>query len=98
MSVAGQWQLSMDTPIGKQNFTWDLQQSGTGWTGTMHGQAGPSELKDISVSGDSVAFNTLVNSPMGSIKLGFSGAVAGDQISGTCKTMFGDIKFAGQRA
>jgi hypothetical protein len=35
MSVAGKWQISMDTPIGTQKFTWDLQQAGAAWKGTM---------------------------------------------------------------
>ena len=31
MSVAGKWNISMDTPIGTQKFTWDLQEAGGGW-------------------------------------------------------------------
>ena len=98
MSVAGKWNVSMDTPIGRQQFAWDLKEGDGAWTGVMDGPTGRADLKDIRVSGDSVAFETRVNSPMGAINLSFSGAVAGDQISGTCKTMFGNVQFTGARA
>lgn len=97
MSVAGKWQVSMDTPIGKQQFSWDLQEAGGAWQGSMDGQAGVTPLTDIKVDGGNVSFGTRVNSPMGTIDLTFSGAAAGNQISGVCKTMFGDMRFSGQR-
>ena len=97
MSVAGKWNVTMDTPIGRQKFVWDLQQSDDAWKGTMDGQAGKSDLNNIRVDGDSVGFDTRVNSPMGAINLTFDGSVSGDQISGTCKTMFGNTQFTGAR-
>jgi hypothetical protein len=97
MNVEGKWNISMSTPIGTQKFTWELTPAGAGWKGTMVSQAGPSELTEIRVDGASVGCNSRVNSPMGAIDLQFSGSVTGDQISGTCKTLFGDQKFSGQR-
>jgi hypothetical protein len=97
MSIAGKWQVSMDTPIGTQKFTWDLRQAGTVWTGTMDGQAGVSELTDIQVNGESVSFGTRIASPMGTIDVAFSGTASGGQIGGVCKTRFGDMRFSGQR-
>lgn len=97
MSVAGKWNITMDTPMGTQKFTWDLQPSGAGWTGTMNGSAGSAELTDIAVDGSNVICRSRVTTPMGPINLTFEGAANGDQISGKCKTMFGDSKFAGTR-
>ncbi|MGH8175191.1 MAG: hypothetical protein ACREV5_02875 [Steroidobacter sp.] len=97
MSVAGKWNVTMDTPIGTQKFEWDLQQAGDGWTGIMNGQAGKSDLSGIKVEGDAVGFETRVSSPMGAINLTFNGSVSGDQISGTCKTIYGNTQFTGQR-
>jgi hypothetical protein len=97
MSVAGKWNVTMDTPIGRQKFTWELQQSGDAWRGTMDGQTGKSDLNNIRVEGDSVGFDTRVVSPMGAINLTFEGAVNGDQISGACKTIFGNTQFTGVR-
>jgi hypothetical protein len=98
MSVAGKWNVSMDTPIGTQKFVWELQEAGGGWVGTMDAQTGRAELTQIKVNGDDVAFETRINSPMGAIHLTFQGVVSGDQISGACKTTFGNSQFTGSRA
>ncbi|HEY4367311.1 MAG TPA: hypothetical protein VGN07_08770 [Steroidobacteraceae bacterium] len=98
MSIAGKWNVTMDTPIGTQQFTWDLQESAGAWTGTMNSQGGLSQLSGVKVEGDKLSFDTKVKSPMGSVNLAFSGAVSGAKVSGICKTMFGDIAFAGVRA
>lgn len=98
MSVAGKWNVTMDTPIGTQKFSWNLQESGGAWSGTMDSQGGPSQLSAVKVEGDKLSFNTTVQSPMGTVNLAFSGAVAGASVSGVCKTMFGDLAFSGARA
>lgn len=98
MSVAGKWNVTMDTPMGTQKLTWDFQPSGAGWTGTMDGTAGRADLTDIAVDGSNVSFRSRVSTPMGALNLTFQGAANGDRISGVCKTMFGDAKFEGSRA
>lgn len=98
MSAAGKWNVTMDTPMGRQKFTWDLQQSGSGWTGAMDGSVGRVELTDIKVEGSNVSFKSRVTTPMGPINLTFEGVANGDQFNGACKTMFGDSKFEGVRA
>jgi hypothetical protein len=87
----------MDTPIGTQKFVWTIQPAGAGWSGSMESRAGTSEMANVNVVGDRLSFDTAVNSPMGSVQLAFSGAAAGDTISGTCKTRFGDTQFSGVR-
>lgn len=97
MSVAGKWQISMDTPIGTQKFTWDLQQAGGAWKGTMLAANGTSELGNLQVSGSSVGCNARVSTPLGQVDVTFEGAVDGDQIGGTCRTQFGNFQFSGAR-
>jgi len=99
MSVEGQWNVTMDTPLGKQQFTLSFKQAGGAWSGTMvGGRTGTSELTAIKVDGGAVSFETNVNSPMGSLKLTMIGNVTGDALSGVCKTSFGDANFTGVRA
>jgi hypothetical protein len=98
MSIAGKWQVTMETPIGTQKFTWDLQESGGTWRGTMSGQAGVSDLTDIQVVGDAVRFATVVRSPMGPLNQSFDGALNGAALSGSCATQFGNMQFRGERA
>jgi hypothetical protein len=99
MSVEGQWNVTMDTPLGKQQFTLSFTQAAGAWSGTMvGGRTGTSELTAIKVEGPAVSFETNVNSPMGSIKLSVSGNLTGDALNGVCKTSFGDANFTGVRA
>jgi hypothetical protein len=93
MSDAGKWNLTMNTPIGVQKFTAEIRPDGS-----FTSQAGVTKLESVKVDGASVAFNTTVTSPMGPVNLAFSGTIAGSQISGTCKTMFGDMGFSGEKA
>jgi hypothetical protein len=97
MSVAGKWQISMDTPIGTQKFTWDLQQAGTGWKGTLNAPTGASDLSNVQVTGSNVGCNARVSTPLGAVDVTFEGAVTGDKIGGTCKTQYGNFQFSGQR-
>ncbi|HEY7642041.1 MAG TPA: hypothetical protein VH814_20085 [Steroidobacteraceae bacterium] len=98
MSVAGKWQISMDTPIGTQKFTWELQQAGAAWQGTMTAPNGTSELSNVQVSGPNVGCSAKVTTPLGQVDVTFEGAVNGDQIGGTCRTQFGNFQFSGARA
>jgi carbon-monoxide dehydrogenase large subunit len=97
MSVAGKWKVTMQTPIGTQQFTWDLQLEQAGWRGTMDSRAGKTDLSDIVVDEDRVSFNSRVDSPMGTIDLAFEGSANGDTISGSCRTLFGNSEFSGVR-
>lgn len=99
MSIDGKWNVSMDTPLGRQSFVWELRQAAGVWSGTMtNAKTGASTLTNIQVEGDAVSFATSVSSPMGAIHATFRAAVAGDTVKGTCKTKFGDMAFAGVRA
>lgn len=99
MSVEGQWNVTMDTPMGTQQFSLTFVQAVGTWSGTMvGGRTGTAELSSVKVEGAAVSFEAKVNSPMGSVKLSMSGTVAGDAISGVCKTMFGNADFKGVRA
>jgi hypothetical protein len=86
------WNLTMNTPIGTQKFSVDIE------GGSMTSQAGASKLENVKVDGNAVAFSSTVNSPMGAVALAFSGTINANQISGTCKTMFGDMEFSGEKA
>lgn len=97
MSIAGKWKVSMDTPIGKQQLVWDLQAQDGGWRGTMESRAGVTALEGIQVEADRVSFSSRINGPMGVIDLSFEGTRDGDKISGTCRTLFGNSEFAGER-
>jgi hypothetical protein len=92
MSDAGNWKLTMNTPIGVQQLTAEVRPDGS-----LTSRAGVSKLVAVKVDGASVAFNTTINTLVGPVNLAFTGTIAGNQISGTCKTVFGDMNFTGER-
>jgi len=100
MSIGGKWRVTMPTPIGTLNFVWDLVEQGGTWRGQMSGEppVGNSELLGIEVAGNTIGFQTTVQSPMGSLQVTFKGTAADDKMTGTCKTRFGDNQFVAVRA
>jgi hypothetical protein len=99
MSIAGQWAVTMSTPLGTMRFTWEFTNEVGGWRGAMTGQppVADSELHSIKVADDTVSFQTTTPSPMGALDLAFMGTVANNDMTGTCKTRFGDSAFTAQR-
>lgn len=100
MSVAGKWNVTMQTPLGTVRFTWDLTSENGAWRGRMlgHGPVGDSDLRSIQVDGDALTCETTTRSPMGPLELSFSGTVEADALSGVCRTTYGDYAFSGVRA
>ena len=97
MNLAGTWQITMDTPIGTQKFTWDLAADGNGWRGTMNAATGTSELSNVQVGGGNIACKARVTTPLGAVDVTFEGVVTDDRIGGTCRTQFGNFQFSGER-
>ena len=79
-SVAGQWQLSMQTPHGPMNAAMRVNQDGTKIDGTGDtDHTGPLSLSGA-VDGNRISFS--VEMPGGQ-KITFSGIVEGNKMSGT---------------
>ena len=96
-SADGQWETTMNTPMGQQKATITLAPDGDTLTGTMAGQQGTLELKDGAVDGDSVSWKGAISNPM-PITLEFSATVDGDSLSGDVKLgSFGNASFTGTR-
>lgn len=99
MAVDGTWRLTVNTPMGAQESTLVLNNSGATPTGTQ--SAGSSEGKpidDLTINGDSVSWKSSITRPM-AMTLEFSGTVEGDSMSGKVKLgMFGSQSFSGVRA
>lgn len=97
MSVPGTWQLTMNTPMGKQTPTLTISEEGGSYKGTLTNPQGTSDLEEITIDGVNFSFSVEVPTPMGKIKMGVSGAVDGDSISGNFKTPMGPTPFTGER-
>jgi hypothetical protein len=100
MSVAGKWNVTMDTPLGTLRCTWEFANDAGVWRGKMIGQGpvGDAELQSVRVDGGALTFQTTTRTPMGSIDLTVVGTASSDSLQGTCKTRFGDTPFSASRA
>lgn len=98
MSVTGTWHLTLNSPLGDQAATLQLEEVGDSFQGTLTGKADPAKLEDLKVDGASVGFAADADTPVGRLRLAFTGAVEGDGMSGTYSTPFGAFNFSGTRA
>lgn len=98
MAVDGNWNLTLNTPMGERTATLNLASSGTTLTGTQASEGDSAEIFDGTVNGDDVAWKVSITNPM-PLTLEFSGKVAGDSISGEMGLGFmGSFAFTGSRA
>ena len=98
MSADGNWNTTMNTPMGAQNATLTLATDGNSLTGKMSGPQGELELQDGAVDGENLTWKADITTPM-AMTLEFSATVEGDEISGTVKLgAFGNATFSGTRA
>ena len=101
MSAAGTWNMTIDTPIGKQKATLVLSQgAGGSWSGTSEsldtGEKG--ELTDVTVNGNDVSWHQSVTKPM-KLNLKCNVTIDGDTLSGKAKAgMFPAVTMTGERA
>jgi len=98
MSITGTWNLTMNSPLGAQPAILQVQEAGGAYQGTLTGKAAPTPLEELKVDGGNVAFSADADTPVGRMKLGFSGAVTGDSLAGKYTTPFGAFDFSGTRA
>lgn len=93
MSFDGTYNMTINTPMGAQQGTLTLAQSGDELTGTMASQGDSVEIKNGKVSGDTASWDADVSKPM-PLTLSFEGTKSGDALSGSVKLgAFGQSTF-----
>jgi hypothetical protein len=98
MSVDGNWNITMSTPMGERNAALALQSSGSTLTGTQSADGNSGDIFDGTVSGNDVAWKISITNPM-PLTLEFTGKVDGDAISGEMGIgPMGSFPFKGARA
>lgn len=98
MSVDGNWNLTMSTPMGERSAMLSLKSSGSTLTGTQSAEGNTGEIQDGTVNGNNVSWKISITNPM-PLTLDFNGAVDGDAISGQMSLgMMGSFSFSGTRA
>lgn len=97
MSIDGTWEITIDTPMGKQVSTLELSSAGSTLTGTAASADESVDIYDGSVDGDSATWKTDITSPF-ALTVMFTAEVDGDSISGKAAAgAFPPASFAGSR-
>jgi hypothetical protein len=98
MSVDGNWNITMSTPLGERQATLALKSSGATLTGSQGAEGESTEIFDGTVNGGDVAWKVSITNPM-PLTLEFAGKVEGDIVTGemTINPM-GSFPFKGVRA
>ncbi len=97
MPVTGEWNISIDSPLGAQTATLMLTQDGERLTGTQASERETVTIEDGTIDGDALTWSASVSSPM-PMKLAFTGKIADDAISGSVAAgAFGRFPFTGSR-
>ncbi|TAH67927.1 MAG: hypothetical protein EWM45_05735 [Rhodopseudomonas palustris] len=98
MSVDGNWNITMSTPMGDRQATLSLQSSGGTLTGTQAADGDSGEIFDGTVNGNDVAWKLSITNPM-PLTLAFTGKVDGDSMAGEMGIgPMGSFPFKGSRA
>jgi hypothetical protein len=98
VSIDGTWNVSINSPMGKQKGVLELRTEGDKLFGTGKAMGNTMEVLDGAVDGDNVTFAMEINRPM-TMRMEFKLAVTGDTIAGEVKAgMLGKQKVSGERA
>jgi hypothetical protein len=100
MSAAGTWNLTIDTPMGKQHGRLVLTQTADGWEGTSTSVESGEEatLANVKVDGNEASWEQTVTKPM-KLNLKINVTIDGDTLTGKAKAgMFPAVNMTGERA
>jgi len=98
MALNGNWNLTMNSPMGPRPVTANFKTDGNTISGEFTGAQGSAPVTGTA-NGNEVAFAATVAGPMGQMELKFTGTVDGDSISGTVQFgAFGSGTFTGNKA
>src|SRR6202162_5455467 len=98
MAVDGNWNITMNTPMGDRNATLSLKKAAGVLTGTQGADGNSTDIFDGTANGDDVAWKVSITNPM-PLTLEFTGKVSGDSISGGMGIgPMGSFPFNGTRA
>jgi hypothetical protein len=98
MAADGNWNLTMNTPMGDRETTLSLKSAGGALTGTQAAEGNSTEIFDGTVDGNEVSWKVSIDKPM-PLTLEFTGKISGDSIAGDVGIgPMGSFPFSGKRA
>jgi hypothetical protein len=97
-NVDGNWNCTVESPMGDQSFTLTVNSAGDSFSGEAKGEIGRREITDGTVNGDTIGWTMAVSKPM-PITLTCRATIEGDTLEGKVKAgVFGSFPITGTRA
>ena len=97
VSVAGQWDVSLDLGYGSARHTVSLEQDGAKLVGTHHGEFASGDLSGA-VAGNTLKFQSSLPTLGTRVSFQFAGTMEGGKMSGTVALgEYGDAKWTAER-
>jgi len=99
MVIDGTYNITVDTPLGKQTAKLTLKTDGNILGGSIKAEIGGlNEFSGSTVNGNEAIWSMELNSPLGKLFLEYEATITGDEISGEVKAGdFGKSPFKGKR-
>jgi hypothetical protein len=80
--LAGKWEGKTVAPQGERPTTAIFKKEGSGYTGTITGQRGDLQLKDIKLEGDKLTAKAEVETPQGNLVINYEFTLQSDTLKG----------------
>lgn len=98
VKVDGVWELSVQTPIGKQKVKLIAKSDGNVLSGALDGAEGRNEITDGTIDGSSIFFRATIKRPV-KVRVSYKAKIEGNTMTGTAKTpLLPTINFSGTRS
>src|ERR1700679_1523800 len=98
MSVAGNWNITVNSPTGAKPSTPPPKTDAAALTGLQSAQGNTADIANGKVDGDTVVWSNSITTPF-PMTLEFTGKLDGDSLNGSVKAgAFGSFPFTGTRA
>ena len=95
-NVDGQWDCVTKTPMGEQKSVLTVETSGDTFTGSNLGPAGPMDVLDGKIDGNTLTWKMKLKMPPMTMEA--SAVVDGDTLTGSAKAgVFGTMQMTGTR-
>lgn len=96
-AIDGDWNITVNSPMGKQESKMSLQANGSELTGTASAQGQSQPISNGKIDGDNVSWSASITTPF-PMTLEFSGTLSGDSMSGNVKAgAFGSFPWTGTK-
>ncbi len=80
--LAGKWEGKTVSPQGERPTTAVFKKDGSGYTGTITGQRGDLQLKEIKLDGDKLTAKAEVETPQGNLTINYEFTLQSDSLKG----------------